>query len=81
MEKTMSMNGTPAMAAACATSDAVWYGSNTAHAVDRVRVQGRTVSAAALGMRDRVVAGGKTAFGIAVPTTGSVYPRLEGPPV
>ncbi len=81
MEKTMSMNGKPAMAAACATSDAVWYGSNTAHAVDRARVQGRTVSAAALGMRDRVVAGGKTAFGIALPTTGSVYPRLEGPPV
>lgn len=81
MEKTMSTNGTPAMAAACATPDAVWYGSNTAHAVDLGRVQGRTVSAAALGMRDRAVAAVQAGFGIAVPTTGSVYPRLEGPPV
>ncbi|MBM6400726.1 hypothetical protein [Phycicoccus sonneratiae] len=81
MEKTMSTNGTPAMAAACTTSDAVWYGSNTAHAVDRAQVQGRTVSAAALGMRDRVVAGGTAGFGIALPTTGSVRLRLEGPPV
>ena len=75
MEKTMSTTGTTAMAAACPTSGAVWYGSNTAHAVDLGQVQGRTVSAVGIGTRDRV------AFGATVPATGSVYPRLEGPPV
>ncbi len=80
MEKTMTTNGT-AMAAARETGTTVWYGSNTAHAVDLRQVQGRTVSAADLGMRDRAVAGDATGFGIAVPSTGSVYPRLEAPPV
>ncbi|HMM94189.1 MAG: hypothetical protein IE926_14350 [Micrococcales bacterium] len=78
MEKTMS-NGATAMAAACPTTDAVWYGSNTAHAVELGRVQGSGVSAAGLVTRQRIDAA--AGFGITDPTTGSVYPRLEGPPV
>ncbi|QKE84028.1 hypothetical protein [Arthrobacter sp. NEB 688] len=80
MEKTMTTNGT-AMAAAREAGTTVWYGSNTAHAVDLRQVQGRTLSAADLGMRDRVVAGTQAGFGIALPSTGSAYPRLEAPPV
>ncbi|MGG5260059.1 hypothetical protein [Phycicoccus avicenniae] len=79
MDTTQSTNGMPAMAAARTTLlDAVWYGSTTAHAVDRGRVQGRTVSAAAFGAREAVVAGVKTGIATA-PSTGDV--RLEGPPV
>ena len=77
MEKTMS-NGATAMVAACPTTDAVWYGSNTAHAVDLGRVQGRSVSVAGLGARVRVDA--FAGSGIA-PTTGAVGLRLERAPV
>ncbi|GGL30665.1 hypothetical protein H9L10_09210 [Phycicoccus endophyticus] len=79
MEKTMSTTGMTATAAARA-QDAVWFGSNTAHAVDLGRFQGRSVSATGLGARDRVAAD-RAGFGIAVPTTGSVDPCLDGPPV
>lgn len=83
MDTTQSTNGMPAMAAARTTLlDAVWYGSNTAHAVDRGRVQGRTVSAAGFGTREAVGTGVKAGLDIATaPSTGSVCPRLEGPPV
>ena len=71
-----------AMSAARVRSD-VWYGANTAHSGDLGRVQGTSVSAAGMPVRERtadlsqeIVAG---TFG--APVKGSVYLRLEGPPV
>ncbi len=78
----MSTSGTTAMAAAPMTPDAVWYGSNTAHAVDFGQVKGCSVPVtglAAFGGRTRGIDG--LVARTAAPITGSVYPRLEGPPV
>lgn len=74
-------NTAAAMTAARVTFDAVWLGANTAHSGDLGQVQGRGVSAVGTTARDRV---GVVAFdvtGIDAPNQGSVYPRLEGPPV
>ncbi len=76
MDKTMSTTGTPAIAAADATSYALCHGSSAPMAGDLGLVQGRTVSAVGIATRERVAG-----FDATVPTTGSVYPRLEGPPV
>lgn len=66
----------PTMSAARACSG-FRYGANAAHSGDLGRVQGRSVSAAGLPVRERTA-------GIAdfdAPTTGSVSHRLERPPV
>ncbi|WP_299440967.1 hypothetical protein [uncultured Phycicoccus sp.] len=70
-----------AMTAAHVTCDAVWIGANTAHSGDLGQVQGRGVSAFGTTARDRADQVGVVVAGIDAPTQGSVYPRLEGPPV
>lgn len=70
-----------AMTAVRATCDAVWLGANTAHSGDFGQVQGRSVSAVGDSTRDRVGVVALDVIGIGAPAKGSVYPRLEGPPV
>ena len=80
MDTMTTMTSTPATAAACTTTDAVRYGSTTAHAVRLGRVQGRTVSAADLVIREREGAGADAVVAFtAAPAMGHL--RLEGPPV
>jgi hypothetical protein len=79
--KTMTTTGA-AMTAAPVRDD-VWYGANTAHSGDLGRVQGRSVSAAGMPVRERIAGLGSAAIAddFGAPTTGSVSHRLERPPV
>jgi hypothetical protein len=58
-----------------------WRGANTAHAGTFRSVQGRTVPAAGVDVRDFQVTNLRITGDATAPITGVVYPHLEAPPV